>query len=84
MTIKNSIDGLNRGMEWSEKRTSELEDGTIQKLPNLNKRKQTGKKKKKSLRDLWGSNKNSNVLIIRIPKGEREHEAEKKYFKKYF
>lgn len=55
-------------MKWTEERISEIEN---REIPNLN-RKQTEKKNRLSLKDLWNYNKRSNIHVTGIPRRREE------------
>lgn len=74
--IKSFIDGLNSRMMGTKGRISKLGDKTMETTQPENRLKKQIREEQ-SLRDLWDSNKRSNICVISIPEGRKEGATEK-------
>ena len=70
--IKNSPEGFNSRLKYTEERISKLE-GRIVKIIAVDQKKRM-KRSENSLRDPWINNKENNIHIIGVQEGERGQE----------
>lgn len=68
--MKNSLEGFCRRLDSAEKRTSKLEDRSLEIIDLEAQKQKQMKKNEKSPRDLWYIIKRANIRITRIPKGK--------------
>lgn len=74
--IKSSMDGFTIGLEGTEEKMSELEDGVIELIQSEQKRENRWEGNEQSFRDMWVYNKSSNRSCHGISQGEKESGTE--------
>ena len=79
--MKNTLEGINSGINEAEERTSELEDKLVEITSVEQNKERRMKRNEDSLRDLQDNIKCTNIHIIWVPEGE-ERKGLRKYLKR--
>ena len=68
--MKNTLEGINSRLKYSEEQISELEDRAVEITAAKQKKEKRMKRNEDSLRDLWDNIRHTNICIIGVPEGE--------------
>ena len=80
--IKNSLEGINRGITEAEKQISDLQDKIVEITTTKQNKEKRMKRIEDSLRDFWDHIKCTNIQIIGCQKKKRKRKGLRKHLKR--